>query len=121
MKSYKKIILNLPEYLLVAAVLFYWVSTALALNYVAIVLLIAIILQMIFKNTVIGIAIPCIMIFACLYMILALISEVREFPSFNSDAQTLLFVGLFYFLLTILAATIMIIKYVTLLSKQVNT
>lgn len=117
MKSYKKIILNLPEYLLIAAVIFYWMSAGLVINYIAIALILGIVLQMIFKNRVVGVVIPCLMILVCLYMILALISEVREFPSFNSDAQTLLFVGLLYFILTILASVIMLVKYGTLSTK----
>ncbi|MFK7782831.1 hypothetical protein [Psychroserpens sp.] len=117
MKSYNKIILNLPEYLLIAAVIFYWMSAGLVINYIAIALILGIVLQMIFKNRVVGVVIPCLMILVCLYMILALISEVREFPSFNSDAQTLLFVGLLYFILTILASVIMLVKYGTLSTK----
>lgn len=113
MPTYKKIILNIPEFLLIAAVLFYWMSAGRAINYIAIGLLISIVLQMIFKNRVIGIAVPCLLILTCLYMILALISEVSEFPSFNSDAQILLFVGLFIFLITIGASVVMIIKYAT--------
>ena len=118
MKLVKKIILSLPEYLLIAAVLFYWMSAGLTINYIAIGLLIAIILQMIFKNKVVGIAIPTLLIFTCLFMLLALISEVREFPNFNSEAQTLLFVGLAYFLTTIFVSAIMIYKYVGLSIKQ---
>ena len=121
MKLFKKIILSLPEYLLIAAVLFYWMSTALVFNYIAIGLLIAIILQIIFKNKVIGIAIPCLLILTCFYMVLALISEVREFPSFNSEAKTLLFVGLAYFLTTMLVSVIMIYKYAVLPMKRLNS
>ncbi len=117
MKSFKKIILSLPEYLLIAAVLFYWISNGLAINYIAIGLLIAIVLQIIFKNTVIGIIIPCLLILTCLYMLLALFSEVREFPNFNSEAQTLLFVGLAYFLTTMLISVIMLYKYAKLSIK----
>lgn len=117
MKSIKSIILHLPEYLLITAVIFYWMSAGQMVNFIAIGLLIAIILQLIFKNKVIGIAIPILLIATCLYMLLALISEVREFPSFNSEAQTLLNVGLFYFLGTILVSTIMIFKYATLPKK----
>jgi hypothetical protein len=75
---------------------------------------------MIFKNKIVGIAIPTLLIIVCLYMVLALVSEVREFPSFNSEVQTLLFVGLFYFLTTILLSIIMLYKYATLLNKQLS-
>jgi len=121
MNSFKKIFLNLPEYLLIAAVIFYWMSASVVINYIAIILLVAIVLQMIIKNKAIGIIIPCIMIFTCLYMIMALISEVREFPSFNSDAQSLLFIGLAYFLITIAASCIMIYKYATLSTRTTHS
>ena len=111
MKSIKSIILSLPEYVLIAAVLFYWMSAGRVINFIAIGLLLVVILQIIYKNRVFGIAIPCLLIVTCLYMLLALISELREFPNFNSEAQTLLCVGLFYFLGTILVSVIMIYKY----------
>lgn len=120
MKSFKKIILALPEYVLIAAVLFYWMSAGLIINYIAIVLLAAIILQMILKNRIVGIVIPSMMILTCFYMILALISEFREFPTFNTEAKTLLFVGLFYFLTTILVSLIMLYKYAIIPNKQLN-
>jgi hypothetical protein len=118
MKSFRKIVLNLPEYLLIAAVIFYWLSAGLVINYIAISLLTAIILQLIFKNKIIGIIIPTLLLMVCMYMILALLSEVGEFPSFNSDAKTMLFVGLAYFLTTILLSLIMIYKYAVLPTKQ---
>ena len=121
MKSFKKIILSLPEYLLVAAVLFYWMSAGLVVNYIAIGLITALVLQMIFKNKVVGIAIPLLLILTCLYMLLALISEFSEFPSFNSEAKTLLFVGLGYFLTTMLVSVIMIYKYAVLPTKRTHS
>ena len=114
MTTFKKIILSLPEYLLIAAVLFYWMSAGLVINYIAIGLIIVIVLQIIFKNKVVGIVIPCVLILTSFYMILALLSEVREFPSFNSEAKTLLFVGLAYFLTTMLVSLIMIYKHAVL-------
>lgn len=121
MKSITSIILSLPEYLLIAAVLFYWMSAGRVINFIAIGLLLAVILQIIYKNRVVGIAIPCLLIILCFYMILALLSEVREFPSFNSEAQTLLCVGLLYFLGTILVSAIMIYKYANLPKNRSTT
>ena len=51
MKRVKTFILQLPEYLLITAVLFYWFSTGLAVNYIAIGLIIVLILQIIFKRS----------------------------------------------------------------------
>ena len=110
----KTVILQLPEYLLIAAVLFYWFSTGLAVNYIAIGLIIVLILQIIFKNRIVGIIIPSILVMICLYMLLALMSEFKEFLTFSSDAKELLFVGLSYFMSTIIASGIMIYKYAVL-------
>ena len=46
MKDLKKITLQLPEYILLAAVVFYWFSAGVAVNYVAITLVIGLILQL---------------------------------------------------------------------------
>ena len=111
MKRVKTFILQLPEYLLIAAVLFYWFSTGLAVNYIAIGLIIVLILQIIFKNRIVGIIIPSILVMICLYMLLALMSEFKEFLTFSSDAKELLFVGLSYFISTIIISGVMIYKY----------
>ena len=111
MKRVKTFILQLPEYLLIAAVLFYWFSTGLAVNYIAIGLIIVLILQIIFKNRIVGIIIPSILVMISLYMLLALMSEFNEFLTFSSDAKELLFVGLSYFISTIIISGVMIYKY----------
>lgn len=119
MKNFKQILLKLPEYLLMAAVMFYWVSAGMVINPVAIVLIVILILQIIFKNRTIGLVIPIVLIMTCLYMLMALISEFNEFPTFNTDAKKLLFVGLSYFISTITVAGIMIYKYT--MTKTMNT
>ncbi|KAA3632547.1 MAG: hypothetical protein DWQ02_14600 [Bacteroidetes bacterium] len=111
MQNLKRRFLNLPEYLLIAAVIFYWVSTAVVINPVAIGLLVVLILQLFFKNRIIGIVIPGILIMASFYMLLAMMSELNEFPVFNADARKLLLVGLSFFLSTILVSGVMIYKY----------
>ena len=120
MKNIKVFILQLPEYLLIASVLFYWSLTALVVNYIAIVLVTVLIFQIIVKNRIVGIIIPSILIFACLYMLLALMSEFSEFPIFNSEAKELLFVGLSYLISTIFVSGIMICKYVICEEKNAN-
>ena len=111
MKRLKQIVLNLPECLLLAAIVFYWTSSGMAVNPVAIGLLVVFILQLIFKNRIVGVLIPGLLIVACLYMLMALMFEVGEFPTFNSEAKKLLFVGLAYFTLTMVVSGIMIYKY----------
>ncbi len=111
MQNLKQLFLQLPEYLLIAAVLFYWISTGTLLNPVAIVLLIILILQLIFKNRIIGVVIPGFLIMACFYMLLAMMSELNEFPTFNADARKLLLVGSFFFIATMIVSGLMIYKY----------
>ncbi|MEG0916458.1 MAG: hypothetical protein RSF68_05560 [Myroides sp.] len=118
MKNSISFLSNLVEYLLIIAVLFYWHGTSNLLNPVAIGLLAVLIFQIIFKNKVVGVLIPCVLMLLSMYMILALVSEVNEFESFNRDAQSLLFIGLAYFLGTIIISFLMIWKY---LVKSSNT
>ena len=107
-------ILQLPEYLLIAAVIFYWFSAGLSVNYIAIGLITVLILQIIYKIRIVGIIIPSVLVMISLYMLLALMSELNEFLTFNSDAKELLFIGLSYFMSTIIASGIMIYKYAVL-------
>ena len=51
-------------------------------------------------------------------MLLALMSEFNEFPTFNSEAKKLLFAGLSYFISTMVVSGIMIFKYVTRETKS---
>jgi len=111
MEKLKKLSLQLPEYLLILAVIFYWGSAGKVINPIAIVLIIGLILQIIFKNRIVGIIIPSLLILTSLYMLLALMSEFNEFPTFNADAKKLLFVGLSYFISTIIVSGLIIYRY----------
>lgn len=124
MKNSFNFLLNSAEYILIIAVLFYWHGTSNLLNPFAIGLLAVLIFQIIFKNKVVGVLIPCVLMLLSMYMILALLSEVNEFESFNGAAQRLLFIGLAYFLGTIMVSFLMILKYLirstdkTFISKE---
>jgi len=103
---------NIPEYLLLLAVLLYWLPTSNPFNWVAITLVAILVFQIIYKNKVLGIIISSVLILICCYMYLALFSELREFPTFNADVKELLFVGLFYLTTTLVVAGFMFFKYV---------
>lgn len=118
MEKLKKLSLQLPEYLLIFAVIFYWGSAGIVINPIAIVLIIGLILQIIFKNRIVGIIIPSLLILTSFYMLLALMSEFNEFPTFNSDAKKLLFVGLSYFISTIIVSGLMIYRYSTMEKRK---
>ncbi|MFY0674053.1 MAG: hypothetical protein JXQ87_11635 [Bacteroidia bacterium] len=111
MEKVKSLFLILPEYLLLIAVVFYWISAGLLINPIAIALMAIIIIQIIAKNRILGLAIPGVLILVCVYMLLALFSEFNEFSTFNEAAQKLLVVGLTYFVSTIAVSTVMIYKY----------
>ena len=114
----KKRLLYLPEYLLLGAVFFYWVSAGIAMNPVAIVLTLVLILQLIFKNLFLGIALPSLLILASVYMLLALMSELNEFGSFNAEARHLLLVGSSFFLATLFVSGLMLYKYLSMYNER---
>jgi hypothetical protein len=118
MEKLKKILLQLPEYLLITAVVFYWGSAGRVINPIAIVLIIGLILQIIFKNRIVGIIIPSLLILTSFYMLLALMSEFNEFPTFNAEAKKLLFWGLSYFISTIIVSGLMIYRYSTMEKRK---
>ena|SRR5690554_7975943 len=111
MKINRVSILNSAEYLLIISTLFYWQSTGYIFNPVAIGLLLILIFQIIFRNKVLGIILPCVLIILSLYMLLALRSELNEFKVFNNEAQTLLLIGLSLFLSIIIVSFLMFFNY----------
>ncbi|MFT6336750.1 MAG: hypothetical protein ACI86M_001702 [Saprospiraceae bacterium] len=88
-----KFIKQNPEVLFILSVIFYWVSTSSLLNPVAITLFIISMIMMLkrYKPLAVGVGIVYLIINA--YMILALLSEFREFLEINSDALLMLGVG----------------------------
>lgn len=110
MKRGLAFIAKFPEYFLMFAVAFYWFSSALVFNPVAITLMSLLVLQLFLKSRLIGLFISGVLTFGSCLMLLALISEFREFPSFSSGAQELLFVGLSLFLGTLFIAGLLLFK-----------
>lgn len=94
-----------------ASVIFYWGSAGWGLNPIAIGLLLLLGIQLIFQNKIFGLILPLLLTLACLYMILALISEFNEFENINQEARQLLFIGLTYFIITIAVSGFMFFKY----------
>ena len=115
MRKIKSILFRKPEILLIVAVIFYWGSAGLVINPIAIVLIVLLVFQTIYKNRILGLAIPTLLILTCLYMLLALMSEFNEFSSFNAEAKELLFVGLTFFLSTIFVSGLMIYTYISVI------
>lgn len=103
---------SLPEYYLIASVLFYWYFTATILNPVAIGLLLVLVFQLVYQKAASGIAIASIFLMLNLFMVLALVSELREFVEFTSNYYQLLIVGSLYLGINILVSSFMIYKYI---------
>lgn len=115
----KKIVKNLPELYLIVAVLFYWQSTANLFNPIAIVLLVVLIFQLVFKKQYLGITIATIFIIANLYLILALVSELREFKEITYDFLLLITVGILFIVLNLIAGTALFKKNVHTSTNQI--
>ena len=93
MKKLKRILLSFPEYYLVVLVLLSGYTPPFYINPIFIGIALILILQIIFKSKTVGIVIAALFMAGNLFMMLALISEFQEFPSFTANAAQLLFVG----------------------------
>ena len=100
-----------PEIYLVLATLYYWFLTSNFLNPFAIALLCTLTYQLIVKNAISGVIIASIFIVLNLYMVLALISELSEFPAPNNEWLQMLVVGSVFLGLNITAGSVMFWKY----------
>jgi hypothetical protein len=101
----------IPEIYLMVSVIYYWSLTGTLLNPVAIILLLILSGLVTFKNCVLGLSISVLLLLLNFYMVMALISEFNEFPSFNQRAQELIFFGSAYLGLNIALSFIMLIKW----------
>lgn len=100
----------IPEIYLIASVIFYWVSSTL-FNPIAFLLLTILAVLFIWKNKILGITIAILLLALSLYMVLALVSELNDFPEFNKDALIMLSVGATWLGLNILLSIMMIKKW----------
>lgn len=112
MKNVKNILKWMPEIYLICSVIYYWIGTALLFNHIAIAFIFVLILQLMVRNKIIGILISGLFVIINLYLVLALLSELKEFPEFNSSAKMLLFFGSIYMGLNITMGIMMFIKYI---------
>ena len=101
----------IAECYLILSVLYYWFMTGTILNLSAIALLGILTGLIIWKNKALGVAIAIVFMFLNLYMILAMISELNEFETFNRRAQELLIFGSLYFGTNIAVSIKLLIKW----------
>lgn len=81
------------------------------MNPIALVIVGILVLQIIFKNKIAGHLIASLFLIGNLVMLLALTSELNEFPKFNANAKELLFGGLMLLGFNIFISGLMFVKY----------
>ncbi|MDT0554632.1 hypothetical protein [Patiriisocius hiemis] len=113
MKALKKILKIFPELFLILSTLFYWISAGLAINYIAIVLITIVVLQLIYKKQGTGIALGVIFSLIFCYMFLALLSDVVKLESISSKKWQTILAFVLYFGSGLVAGIVMTIKYIS--------
>lgn len=121
MKNAKRFMPWIPEMYLIVSVSYYWMLTATFLNPIAAILLAVLALQVVRKNAVSGMVISMLFLLINLYMVLALLSELNQFPTFNDRAKEMLLFGSTYLGLNIILAIAMLIKWGKKLSAAPGT
>lgn len=117
----KKWLKFIPEIYFLISVLYYWSMTSSIWNPFAIALLGIIILQLILKSRILGVLLSLLLIFANLFMFLALLSEYHEFNKSTKEARELLLFGSLYLGTNLLMAVLLLIKYAIREVRETNT
>jgi hypothetical protein len=107
----KELIALTPEFYLILATLYYWILTANLFNPIAILLLLVLLFQLIYKKFASGIIIASIFILINLYMVFALLSELSEFTEPSENYNKLLIFGSLFLGLNLIFGVFMFWKY----------
>jgi len=102
---------NFPEYYIIAVLFCSTYTPPLSISSIAIGLIIFLALQSHYKWKFTGMLISTLFIAVNLYMSLALLSELKEFPTFTGQALLMLGVGSFLILLNLIVSGLMIYNY----------
>ena len=109
MKRFKNLI---PEIYFLVSVTYYWIMTGTLFNPWAITLLSMLAILIWSKNLALGIVISSVVLALNLFLVLALISELKEFTEFDKNAMTMLAFGLGYIGLNIFMSIRMLIWWI---------
>lgn len=101
----------IPEMYLLGVTLYYWIMTGSLLNPVAIVLLLALLLQMWFNSANAGLVLAIVWLLLSLYLVLALISEISAFTQRSTARTELLLFGTLFIGGNLLMGSLMLLKY----------
>lgn len=96
MTKAKKYLRFLPEIYFMASALYYWTLAGKELNYIAVGIILVMVAQIALKLKVLGMITSGLLILVNCLLVLALISELREYPTFNAEAQKMALFGTLY-------------------------
>lgn len=114
----KALLLKLPEYYFIILVVLSGYSQPFEFNPILIGIAVIVILQIIFKNRILGFMLGALFFLINLYFLGALFSEFNEFLILSNKAMLLLFVGLSIWILNAVFSLVMIYKCLTISSNQ---
>lgn len=110
----KKYLLFLPEVIILMLSAYWFLENYFAsghINPFALAIFLILLLQLIFQNKFIGMFLATITSLFSVYMVLAVISEFREFPTIDTAAMQLLLFGLLFCMLLFTSSVVMIYKF----------
>jgi hypothetical protein len=108
----KKILSYFPEILLISGAFFSFILDGANAFLPAITIIVLIVTLLLWKNRIYAVVLSSIIGIICLYMILALWSELSEFPTKTADYWEMLIVGHLLFCPIIVCAAFMPKKYI---------
>lgn len=111
MKTRTKILFQIPEYYLIALGLLAAYTLPFSFKLMAMVLVVILVLQIVFKNKTTGHIIASFFLIGNLFTLIALTSRLNEFPKFMTNAKVLFFGGLLLFAFHLLISGLMLLKY----------
>ncbi|GGG31900.1 hypothetical protein GCM10011344_36060 [Dokdonia pacifica] len=107
----KSIVLKSPEYIVLIMVFLAGYTPPFYINPICIGIIVMLILQILYKNRILGLLIGTLYFLINLYFLGALLSEFNEFTTFNHSAKQLLIVGVSIWIINMIASSLMIYKY----------
>jgi hypothetical protein len=107
-----------PELFLIVSVIIYWALTGTLVNPVAISLFALLVAQLRFKNKIFGIVLSVIFMLLCIYMMLAIFSDIVHLDTFFPNGLLMIAFGVLYFGSTAFFALALLKKNSTTISDQ---
>ena len=103
----KEILNVLAQAFLIIGVVFYWKESATLLNPVAIALILLLVAELLSKNLIVTFLTSTVIGLLSLYMILAVVSEYRDFPIGDKEGVRLLYIGISLFVSSLVLSVLM--------------